>query len=66
MEFEKGIVILYECDPELNTACRKEFCAEKHPDSPLHQCHRTTHPEFAKAGTARVAVDIKTGEEKEV
>ena len=66
MELENGIVILYECDPELNTSCRKEFCAEKHPDNPNLQCHRTTHPEFAKAGTARVAVDIRTGKERKV
>lgn len=61
-----GAIILYECDPAKNTACMREWCAADHPDDPKRQCHRTMHPEFAKDGTPRVAVDIRTGKEKEV
>lgn len=56
-----GTIILYECDPAKNTACKHEWCAANHPNEPNLQCHRTTNPDFALKGTRPVQVDTRTG-----
>lgn len=39
--------VLYECDPELNTKCRKSSCLLVH-HGRLNGCELTSHPEYAK------------------
>lgn len=39
--------VLYECDPALNTGCRKTSCLLVH-HGKLHGCELTRYPEYAK------------------